>query len=514
MGLVKSLLSGVGDYLDARDEAKALTSLNIKAMPPTFSGQGMGVARIYSSMQEWDGAINQILSSWNGSKINYAAEVGDLRLSVLIMAAVNWAGTNASMGRWQVVELDTDEKETDLPEHPFVQLFDGEDNPDFQIDMLWQQWMASWVMTGEAFALFGRDNSGRIKTIAFEPRDTIRPKWDRNLFPEDKTANSLIQYFEINRDGKWIPWRKMDTFRVYKIFDPITRRGSNGVQALFRTIFTDQEREQYTSLLLRNSGVMPMAVAPKEKDSGVTKELALELAETLQRRARGDERGKPTVFMQPMEALKFATDYSADAMEKIAHIAESRVAAAIGISVQSLKFLVAQLSSTYNNVREFRREDFEQWVVPTRNAFRNAAQKQILRDMDGNRKRVLKDDYSTVPIMQPDKIAETRRMIAIWKARGINLAEFREAISYEFSDPSYKEIFYPVPQTSVTISPIDGETMTQDNMPVKPNGHTAMTDEEMKAAKMPSDADIDSYAAHWSEVAPDAASGLFEAKPS
>jgi phage portal protein BeeE len=462
MGITRDLLNAGRDYFASRDEAKAYTLLSrddMKSAPPMFTEQGIGggnVVQTFSNWTDFNAFIDQALSRWRGSKINYATAVGDLRLSVLLMAAIGWAGTNASMGRWQVAEIGKDEKETPILDHPFVQLFDGEENPDFQNDILWRQWMVDWILFGEGYALFGRDNAGRIKEIYYEPRNTIRPRHDRNLFPDDPTANTFIQYFEINRNGRWIPWRKQDTFRTYWILDPITRRGFNGVQALLRTIFTDNEREQYTGLLLTNCGVSPVALAPKQPG---LKFDHIEFQDRLERRFSGDERGKPAVFTEPMESIKFATDYSADAMERIAHISESRVAAALGISAQSLKFMVSQQSSTYNNVQAFRKEDFEQWVVPTRNSFRVAAQKQILRDMDDDRRHVLRDDYSQVPIMQPDKIAERRSVVELFKGRVIDQAEAREAVSYEHApkgdEGKYKDVYYPVPATTTTAERIE-----------------------------------------------------------
>jgi hypothetical protein len=76
-------------------------------------------------------------------------------------------------------------------------------------------------------------------------------------------------------------------------------------------------------------------------------------------------------------------------------------------------------------------------------------------------------------------------------------------------------IWFPVPQTNVTISPMAESESTPDELPPpKTNGHTTMTEDEMKAARMPSESEVDGYASHWSEVAPSAAKGLFEAKPS
>jgi phage portal protein BeeE len=462
MGIVKDLINASRDYFKSDEEAKAYTMLDLKSAVPMHNAgrNSTGYVQTYSGWADWDNAINQRLGWQTGTRINYANEIGSLKLSVLLMAAVRFAGINLAQGRMQVVELDADEKENPILDHPFTELFKNP-NPDTSQKNLWKQFAMSWVLTGEAYFLLGRDGAGRVKEIWFEPQETIRPKWDRVAFPEDPTANEFIQYFDIWRDGQWQPWRKMDTLAIYDQLDPDTRHGWNGVQSLFRTIFTDQEREQYTALLLKNFGVTPKAVAPKTDNVAITPEDAAKLSSDLQRRWSGDDRGKPMSFTHPMEVLDFGTNFAADAMEKIAHISESRVAAAIGISAQSLRYMVAMRSSSYNNIREFRREDFEQWIMPTQDDFVEAAQKKILRDMDSNPRHVLRMDYSTVPIVQRDRMEVAKETEILVRNRVIDQAEARERHAYEFEpkgdEGKYRDVWFPVQAATLTLSPIGGE---------------------------------------------------------
>lgn len=416
-------------------------------MVPQTSESAVSMVPVYTSEAAWD----SYLSRWQ-TGIDFRAELGDLRLSVLLMAAARWAGINLSMGKLNVVEVGSDQTEKILDTHPFLDLFNNQ-NPDTTPKMMWKQFGASWVFCGEAYFLLGRDNADRIKEIYYEPCETIRPRWDVDKFPEDETSSELIRYFEINRGGQWIPWRKKDVLAIYDLFDPITRRGTNGVQALFQTLFTDQERETYTALLMKNFGVTPKAVAPKNAGGNVR---AQEIKENLTRAWSGRDRGKPNVFNEPMEVLDFGTDFSADAMTKIAHLSESRVAAAVGISVQSLQFLVAQLSSTYNNLETFLRRDYQQWIIPTHGDFLDACTKRILRDIDTNPNHQLRFDYSQVPVMQPDKRLEAERVRGLYKDRIINQAEAREAVEYDFEE-SQKDVWYPVQATTLTLSPLQEE---------------------------------------------------------
>ncbi len=425
----------------------SIKSYFTKSLVPQQSESQMGAVQLFTSEQAWDNWITK----WQ-TGIDFQAELGDLRLSVLLMAAARWAGINLSIGKLTVVEIGADQSEKILDRHPFLDLFNSP-NPDTTPKMLWKQFAASWVFAGESYFLLGRDNAGRVKEIYYEPNDTIRPRWDVNKFPEDETSSAMVRYFEINRGGQWSPWMKKDVLAIYDLFDPITRRGMNGVQSLLQTLFTDQERETYTALLMKNFGVTPKAVAPKNPGQSVK---AAEIKENLSRAWSGKDRGKPNVFNEPMEVLDFGTDFSADAMTKIAHLSESRVAAAVGISVQSLQFLVAQLSSTYNNLETFLRRDYQQWIIPTHGDFIDACTKRIFRDLDANPNHQLRFDYSQVPVMQPDKRLEAERIRGLYKDRIINQAEAREAVEYDFT-PDQQGVWYPVQATTITLSPLQEE---------------------------------------------------------
>lgn len=504
MGIAKNLINAAKGYFEEEEE-KAYTLLSaddMKSTVPMFreggSSSNSGIVPMWTSMDAWNSQINRALNGWNNSNINFASEVGDLRLSVLLMAAVRWAGVNLGAGKIQVVELDEDEKESNIQSHPLTLLF-KKPNPDLTGKALWKQFAFSYVFSGEAYFLIARDNAGRVRELYFEPNSTIEPRWDVNKFPNDETANEFIRYFEIKRSGRWIPWRKKDVFRIYDTIDPVTRHGTNGVDALMRTIFTDQERETYTALLLRNFGVTPKAVAPKVSDTGID---VKKLASTLQRRFSGDERGKPTVFNEPMEVLDFGTDFSADAMEKIAHISESRVAAALGISVQSLKFMVSLQSSTYNNVREFRREDFEQWVMPVHEDFDEAAQNQILPQMDERENLLVRHDYSKVAIVQRDKMETAKETEILVKCQVIKQSEARERHSYEHEGPEYDK-FLIIPARNEAVKDDTGEKEVPDDD----------LDESTKAAKV-KDGELEEAADFWAkhDALDDVGKGLIDAK--
>lgn len=121
--------------------------------------------------------------------------------------------------------------------------------------------------------------------------------------------------------------------------------------------------------------------------------------------------------------------------------------------------------------------------------------------------------------MQRDRMEVAKETDLLVRARVISQDEARERHSYKpVSESQMKDepVWYPTPQTSVTISPMAESEPVNEEFPVKPNGHTTMTEDEMKAAKVPDSATVDSYASHWSEIAPEGARGLFEAtvKPS
>src|SRR5499426_1645537 len=87
----------------------------IKALLMRFTGFGG------SSGQSW-GGLNWASGIFTNSRINYAAEAGELEKSSLVMAAANWLGRVLPEAPLQVMRMDARGKEQPIPNHPAIDL--------------------------------------------------------------------------------------------------------------------------------------------------------------------------------------------------------------------------------------------------------------------------------------------------------------------------------------------------------------------------------------------------------
>ena len=166
--------------------------------------------------------------------------------------------------------------------------------------------------------------------------------------------------------------------------------------------------------------------------------------------------------------------------------------------------MVAERSSTYNNTKEHRREDYEQWVMPVQDDFRESAEAQIFRDMETDAKLQLRHDYSNVAIVQRDRIEVAKETDILVRNRTINKAEARERHNYDFDKPEYQDEWFPVPQTNITLSPIgaaEPETEPKEEDDDTEDIETAEEDEQKSAGKGTriKKGELEQSASFWSE---------------
>jgi hypothetical protein len=99
---------------------------------------------------------------------------------------------------------------------------------------------------------------------------------------------------------------------------------------------------------------------------------------------------------------------------------------------------------------------------------------QLLPDFGTTDNLSVSWDYSQTALMQPDKAVEWKLVFEGFKSRVFNRAQALEGIGYKPEEGDEK-IFYPVQQTTTTISPIEEmepptDPMLDDPIFDKPNG--------------------------------------------
>jgi len=440
---------------------KALTSL-------TFTRGGnpgsVGVPFFGNNFEIWN-------EYWQGGvqPINYEREVGDLRTSALLMAAYTWVARGFNAARLTVVTVDSDNKETEIQNHPLVEKFD-QPNSYYGGEELWSGVALSWLCCATAYILKVRNRASGISEFWYEPWWSIRPVW-----PLD--GSQFISGYEINRDGRWIPLDSEDVFVLRSGIDPDTRMGQSATASLLREYYTDRQAAEFAALQMKQGLVPPLVASLGDKDRTVSKEEMTEFKGQLLRVMSGSKAGEPVVMNAPATVNTLNYDYGKVGLRDVRAIPEERFCAAMGISPYSLHFGTSRQASTFSNVENYLKHDYRAYIVPLHNYIAKRIAREILPEFQSDTTNVrVKWNYDEVPLLQSDQTVEWKRVAEAYKARILDQAEAREAIGYK-SDDSHIGIYYPVQGAYTTENELelaDPATMSSEivngfDQQVKPN---------------------------------------------
>lgn len=394
-----------------------------------------------NSLSHWDS-----LAFWNPyskTNINYAAEVGDLGGSSLIMAAVNWMGTVMPEAPIQVKKRKSPKVWEPLPDHPLVALI-NRPNPYYSGRLLWKAFAYSWLIDGNVYFLKVRNERGNILQLWYEPHFNVRPVW-----PQD--GSEFISYYEFNRGGKWMRVEPEDVIHFRYGIDPAnTRCGLSPVASVLREVLTDNERARYGALILKNGGVIPYVISldPASSAVGINK---AELKEEFQARTRGDNVGKPIVLdgvvrIQPVGLSP--KDLLVDAASKIP---EERIAAVIGIPAIVLGYGAGLARSTFANYAEAREAAYESFVIPNQGIVADELQVQLLPEFGDSGGLQIGHDLSMVRVLQDDRDTLFTRECLAYEKGVKTRAEARSALGLDTKPED--EVYYTLPQKEVEEEP-------------------------------------------------------------
>lgn len=419
-------------------ELKALSGLPFQR----GTAGGSGAPFFGQNFEQWD-------TWWSGGKqqIDYSAELGDLRQSALLMAAYQWLSAGLASARLTVVAVGTDNAETEIQNHPLVELFD-QPNPYYGSEELLGGLALDWLIYATAYVLIFRNAGGGISELWYEPCSTIRPVW-----PLDGSA--WVSGYEVNRNGYWIPVDVQDVFVLRKGIDMNTRMGQSATSALLREYYTDQQAAQFGALLMKQGLVPPLVVGLGDKDHVVSREDRLEFKAELKRLMSGGTAGEPAVVNGPANVNTLNYDYSKVGLRDVRAIPEERFCSAMGISPYSLHFGTSRSASTFSNVENYLKYDYQAYIMPMQKYIAKKIARELLPSFNTPDLQV-RWNYDDVPLLQADKNKEWERVALAYTSRIIDQSEAREAIGYK-SDETHDGVYFPVTSTNVTYSPIPNE---------------------------------------------------------
>lgn len=425
---------------------KPLKSINDSLMvqslgiPYPSSGSGWGMGQIYSSMDQWDRAIDSRF--WYGGDTaqtaKTAAAIGDPAQSSLVMAAIRFLSSALPeaplTAKTPIEEDDTGKKEKyeTVTDHPLIKLW-NRPNKYCSGSRLKKAIAYSWILSGNAYLLKVWDKShSTVKELWWEPHWSIRPVW-----PVD--GSEFIAHYEVNRNGQWMRVDESDVIHLADGIDPMNPRlGLCGLLSLTREIYGDLQTGNFYSSLLGGSAVPPF-VASIDKDINMKPEEIKEFQRDLENNTSGARKGKPVVA-KGVRIYKMGFSPQDLDMRTARMMPEERFAAVMGIPAVVMELGAGMDHSIYNNVQAAMRRAYQSYVVPLWKHIEEELQIHLLLDFeDEDTDVVLEHDLSEVEALEEDQTSKATRISAQFTAGVITRAEARSLQGYGPSDPEHPE---------------------------------------------------------------------------
>lgn len=422
---------------------------------------------------EFGQSISSYLDSWRWptwgwgkrrEKIDYRGEVGSLDESSLVMAVVNWTGTQLPeappivqkpTGKENALEPDWGNPVADLIRRP---------NPFFTWGNYCLPISLSWWVDGNIYLRKVRGIGGQVVEFWYLPHFMVEPRWPNDgrtpqvpTTGKDKATNNFLSHYQYNVQGKapeLINASEMVHIRRgVNLNDP--HRGIGAFDSVIREIYGDNAVAAFSATVMKNMGWARYMVSPKEKDSAsLSPTQALAMKEQFMKSISGENVGSVLINTIPVDVEEMGLNPTDIDLSKLRMIPESRVAAVTGIPAAMLQFMVGLENGTsFAAYREARQQGYESVIIPIQSDIAEQLTWQLLPDLDDTPGAKLIFDTSVVRVLQEDRDALYRRATEALRAGGISRNQFNASLGKPAVDT--EEIYY---------IPLGAKPMTQERL--------------------------------------------------
>lgn len=467
------------------------------------------------------------------TRYDYAREVGDGSRNSIVAACVLWICRTFPEAPVRVCAVNADGEDQPIDNHPLKLLLDTP-NPYYPGELLWSATLADRTITGNAYWLKIRSSVGRVIELWWVPSTMMEPKW-----PDD--GSQFISHYEYTPGTVPIRIEARDVVHFrYQTFDPRNmRKGMSPITSLVREIFTDDEAANYTASMLRNVGVPPVVIAPKD-DASPSQEEIQQVKTNYQEITTGDRRGQALVMSGPTTVTTLGFNPQQMDVRNLRQVPEERISALLGIPAA-----VVGLGTGLDNTKvgatmsEMREQAYESNIIPTQRLMAAELRTQLLKDFGDVRRLKLDFDLGQVRVLQADENDLHDRARKDLVAGGIMLNEFRQMIGLDPLSGAEGDSFYvpsvvtPTAQADLLAAPAPAPAMNVTELPpgtpadqgkVRAIGTRAqkalpaslgeplnLTDDELEQFATISPEDIAAARALWRDEAPDLLADLLDA---
>jgi HK97 family phage portal protein len=353
-------------------------------------------------------------SGFYGGTINYQNEAGDLTLNAIVMAYTGWITTNFAAAPL-VVKRKQGQDLVEVQNHPLTLIL-SRPNEFYSGSLLWRPTLVSYYIAGNAYWLKGRNGSGRVVELSYEPHDNMRCV---------TRVGEFISYYQVKRGGYWIDVPREDVVHFRNGLNPLdVRYGLSPLASALREIYTDNEAARFSAAILRNMGVPGVIISSSDADYPITDPVAIK--NEYLAKFTGDRRGEPLVSSTPLKIDMPAFSPSDMSIDGIRRNPEARIGALLGIHPAVVGLLAGLEHSTYSNMEEAFAAAYRNNLVPTQTVLADELDTQLLDEFGNAANETVEFDYSKVEALQESKDARVTRAVAAYNAGIVTMNEARD----------------------------------------------------------------------------------------
>lgn len=361
------------------------------------------------SNSQWIASLMSELGVYTGSRINYETEVGDLKMSSLLMAAVNWFARTLPEAPLMVQQPKEDRWENVLV-HPMSELW-KEPNVYFTGEQHSMVLALSWLLDGNCYFYKARDLTGQVKELWYLPHYLIEPQWNFN----DRDMFITHYLYSVNGQEEHIPVE--DLVHLRNGIDPSNpRKGLSPVAPILREVFTDNEGANFSAQIMKNLGIPGVIMAPASDIAQIDPDSRKEMRENFVREYSGDGRGKLLVTSRKIDVHQLSFNPKDMNTIDTRYISEERWSALTGIPAIVLGFGAGLRRSTFANFAEAREAAYESFLLPTMRIIAPQLKKQLLPEFDQDMTRRVAYDIANLAVLQEDRNKLSERIREEFKA--------------------------------------------------------------------------------------------------
>ena len=365
------------------------------------------------------------------TKINYAAEVGDVLKSDIVMACILWIMRTFPEAPIALHAMLRDGSMEPMDGHPALRLLRNP-NPHHTTLHLWAATMLSYHADGNAYWLIVRSRAGLPAQLWWVPHTIMEP-----AFPSD--GSEYISHYWYKPNERRIAIRAEDVVHFRMGLDPDDwRRGLSPLKAAMRELFSDAEAANWTAALLRNGGVPGVMVSPKTWEYSIGEGDVEATKEYFRTAFTGDRRGEPLALSGPTDVQQFGFSPEQMDLTALRRVPEERVSGQLGIPAIVAGLGAGLDRSTFANMAEAREMAYESNIIPTQRVIAETLNRQFLQRnymVDGNQGRRLElyFDNSNVRVLQEDENQKAIRYGAMVAGGFLKVSEARQAFNYPWT---------------------------------------------------------------------------------